>query len=168
MLATTGWQTDEHPSEQMTVADELEHVLFFVTDVLYRTVPPFYEDIESAVTRIYGEEGDDVQVPSLLHFGSWVGGDMDGNPNVNAKTIRETLARQRSLILDLYYKECVSIGAKLSQSDDRASFGQGMLDKIDEYRDVFPKAYHAVPRASPGHAVSSIFAPRTTAPAEHV
>lgn len=145
MLATTGWQTDEHPSERMTVADELEHVLFFVTDVLYRTIPPFYEDIESAIKRIYGEEGDDVEVPSLLHFGSWVGGDMDGNPNVNAKTIRETLARQRSLILDLYYKECASIAAKLSQSSERASFGQEMLDRIEEYRGVFQNAYHAVP-----------------------
>jgi phosphoenolpyruvate carboxylase len=145
LLATTGWQTDEHPSEQMTVADELEHVLFFVTDVLYRAIPPFYEDIESAVERIFGEEGKQVEIPNLLHFGSWVGGDMDGNPNVNAKTIRETLARQRSLILDLYYNECASIGAKLSQSTERASFSKAMLDRIDEYRGVFPNAYHAVP-----------------------
>jgi phosphoenolpyruvate carboxylase len=145
LLATTGWQTDEHPSEQMTVADELEHVLFFLTDVLYRAIPPFYEDIESAIKRIYGEEGDSVKVPSILHFGSWVGGDMDGNPNVNAKTIRETLARQRSLILDLYFKECGSIAAKLSQSAERAGFGQEMLDRIEEYRGVFPNAYHAVP-----------------------
>ncbi len=145
LLATTGWQTDEHPSEQMTVADELEHVLFFVTDVLYRAIPPFYEDIETAIERIYGEDGKNVEIPNVLQFGSWVGGDMDGNPNVNAKTIRETLARQRSLILDLYYKECAAIGAKLSQSAERASFGQAMLDRIDEYRGVFPNAYHAVP-----------------------
>jgi phosphoenolpyruvate carboxylase len=145
LLATTGWQTDEHPSEQMTVADELEHVLFFVTDVLYRAIPPFYEDIESAIKRIYGEEGKNIQTPSILRFGSWVGGDMDGNPNVNAKTIRATLARQRSLILDLYYKECASIAAKLSQSTDRVGFGKAMLDRIEEYRGVFPNAYHAVP-----------------------
>jgi phosphoenolpyruvate carboxylase len=145
LLVTTGWQTDEHPTEEMTVADELEHVLFFVTDVLYRSVPPFYEDIESAIERIYGDEGTDVEVPGMLRFGSWVGGDMDGNPNVNAKTIRETLARQRSLILDLYFKECAAISAKLSQSSPRASFSQGMLDKIEEYRGVFPNAYHAVP-----------------------
>ena len=145
LLATTGWQTDEHPSEQMTVADELEHVLFFVTDVLYRAIPPFYENIDSAIHRIYGEEGDAIEVPNVLHFGSWVGGDMDGNPNVNAKTIRATLARQRSLILDLYYNECVAIGTKLSQSAKRTSFSQGVLDKIDEYRGVFPNAYHVVP-----------------------
>ena len=103
LLATTGWQTAEHPSEQMTVADELEHVLFFVTDVLYRSMPPFYEDLRSAIGRIYGDEGKHVEIPNLVNFGSWVGGDMDGNPNVNAKTIRATMARQRALILDLYY-----------------------------------------------------------------
>jgi len=145
LLATTGWQTSEHPSEQMTVADELEHVLFFITDVLYRAVPPFYEDMRAAVDRIYQEDSGKLELPNLLRFSSWVGGDMDGNPYVNAKTIRATLARQRSLILDLYYNECAAISAKLSQSVDRAEFGQEMLDKIDEYQGVFPNAYHAVP-----------------------
>ena len=145
LLATTGWQTAEHPSEQMTVADELEHVLFFITDVLYRAMPPFYQDIRSAVDRIYGDDAKKLEIPNIVNFGSWVGGDMDGNPNVNAKTIRATLARQRSLILDLYFNECAAIAAKLSQSADCATFGQGMLDKIEEYRGIFPNAYHAVP-----------------------
>ncbi len=145
LLITTGWQTDEHPSEQMTVADELEHVLFFITDVLYRAMPPFYEDIEHAVSRIYGEEGAAMEIPVLVKFASWVGGDMDGNPNVNAKTIRATLARQRSLILDLYYKECASIAAKLSQTVDNIEFDAAITAKVDEYRSVFQQAYHAVP-----------------------
>ena len=145
LLATTGWQTAEHPAEQMTVADELEHVLFFITDVLYRAMPPFYEDIRTAVDRIYGDDAKRLEIPNIVNFASWVGGDMDGNPNVNAKTIRATLARQRSLILDLYFNECAAIAAKLSQSYDCADFGQGMLDKIEEYRGIFPNAYHAVP-----------------------
>ena len=145
LLATTGWQTSEHPSERMTVADALEHVLFFITDVLYRAVPPIFADLRVAIERIYGEEGGRVELPNLLRFSSWVGGDMDGNPNVNAKTIRATLARQRSLILDLYFNECGKISAKLSQSNDRAAFSQAMLDKIEEYTGIFPNAYHAVP-----------------------
>ena len=145
LLITTGWQTDEHPSEQMTVADELEHVLFFVTDVLYRAMPPFYEDIELAIERIYGHEAQGFQVPNIVNFASWVGGDMDGNPNVNAKTIRETLARQRSLVLDLYYNECAAISAKLSQSTERTTFKKELLEKIDEYHHVFQNAYHTVP-----------------------
>jgi phosphoenolpyruvate carboxylase len=145
LLITTGWQTDEHPSEQMTVADELEHVLFFITDVLYRAMPPFYEDIENAVSRIYGEEGAAMEIPVLAKFASWVGGDMDGNPNVSAKTIRATLARQRSLILDLYFKECATIAAKLSQTVENIGFDAAITAKIHEYRSVFQQAYHAVP-----------------------
>lgn len=142
---TTGWQTDENPSEQMTVADELEHVLFFLTDVLYRAMPPFYEDIENAAKRVYGEEGEQLQVPEMIRFASWVGGDMDGNPNVNAKTIRSTLARQRSLILDLYYRECAGLSAKLSQSTRRIGVDEAIHGKIEQYRGMFQNAYHAVP-----------------------
>jgi len=40
---TAGWQTEDHPREKLTVADEREHVLFYLTDILYRVVPPFYE-----------------------------------------------------------------------------------------------------------------------------
>jgi len=145
LLITTGWQTDEHPSEQMTVADELEHILFFMTDVLYRATPPFYEDIKMALSRIYGKDGEKITLPSILRYGSWVGGDMDGNPNVNAKTIRATLARQRSLILDLYFNECATISAKLSQTTERVEFSDEITAKIDEYRGVFQNAYHAVP-----------------------
>ncbi len=142
---TTGWQTNEHPSEQMTVEDELEHVLFFVTDVLYRAMPPFYEDFENAALRIYGAEAHNLKVPSIMRFASWVGGDMDGNPNVNAKTIRSTMARQRSLVLDLYYRECAGLSSKLSQSGDRVGISQAVLDKIEEYKPAFQNAYHAVP-----------------------
>jgi phosphoenolpyruvate carboxylase len=142
---TTGWQTDEHPSEQMTVADELEHVLFFMTDVLYRAMPPFYEDIENAIGRVYGVEAQKVRIPGIVRFASWVGGDMDGNPNVNAKTIRSTLVRQRSLILDLYYRECASISAKLSQTVSRIGVDDRIQQRIDHYRGMFQNAYHAVP-----------------------
>jgi len=141
---TTGWQTDENPSERMTVADELEHVLFFMTDVLYKAIPPFYEDIENAAARVYGA-GQELQIPDMIRFASWVGGDMDGNPNVNAKTIRSTLARHRSLILDLYHRECRGLSAKLSQSGRRIDIDPIIFDKIDHYHGMFQTAYHAVP-----------------------
>ncbi|MGB5245791.1 MAG: phosphoenolpyruvate carboxylase [Woeseia sp.] len=142
---TTGWQTAEHPSEQMTVADELEHVLFFVTDVLYRAIAPFYEDIEDALERVYGDDSKAVKIPNIVRFASWVGGDMDGNPNVNAKTIRSTMARQRSLVLDLYYRECAGLSAKLSQSKQRVNINDDVLQRVEEYRSEYQNAYHSVP-----------------------
>ena len=142
---TTTWQTDEHPSERMSVADELEHVLFFLTDVLYRVVPALYENIEDAIDGAFGETDERFDVPTLLRFASWVGGDMDGNPNVSSKTIRSTLARQRSLILNLYFEECAALSAKLSQTANRTTIAAEIHHKIEEYRQHFPDAMHAVP-----------------------
>ncbi len=142
---TSIWQTEEHPSESMTVADELEHVLFFMTDVLYRVMPPFYETLEDAMTSTFGEDAADIEIPDVVQFASWVGGDMDGNPYVGAKTIRETLARQRSLILDLYYRECGRLSGKLSQTTSRVGVAPAIPDRIEVYRGHFPHAWHAVP-----------------------
>ena len=50
MEMTTGWQTSEYPMEGIRLRDEAEHVLFFLTDVLYRMIPPFYESLEGALT----------------------------------------------------------------------------------------------------------------------
>jgi phosphoenolpyruvate carboxylase len=90
---TSIWQTEEHPREGLTVVDEREHVLFYLIDILYRVVPLFYEEIEAALAQAFSVEVEQLDVPSILHFGSWVGGDMDGNPDVHGKTIRETLHR---------------------------------------------------------------------------
>ncbi|MEN7342416.1 MAG: phosphoenolpyruvate carboxylase [Pseudomonadota bacterium] len=142
---TSGWQTVEHPSESMTVADELEHVLFFLTDVLYRVIPPFYENILDALQEVYDADTTDVMLPTLIRFASWVGGDMDGNPNVGAKTIRTTLSRQRSLILDLYYRECATVAGKLSQCLGRVGFDPRIDEKIQSYRQHFSKAWGEIP-----------------------
>src|SRR5690606_33579367 len=97
---TTAWQTEDHPRERLTVADEREHALFYLTEILYRVVPAFYEEIALALERLYGVAADSLSIPAVVTFGTWVGGDMDGSPDVHAKTIRETLARQRQVIVN--------------------------------------------------------------------
>jgi len=145
MEMTTGWQTEEHPGSRLTVGDEAEHVLFFLTDIIYRMIPPFYEELEHAFSAAFPEGGTRTKVPTILRFGSWVGGDMDGNPNVTAKSIRESLARQRSLILDLYYKECGRLAEKLSQCDTRVDVSEEVLQRAALYARHFSKDAHSVP-----------------------
>src|SRR5882724_7596590 len=118
---TAGWQTEDHPREKLTVADEREHVLFYLTDLLYRVVPPFYEEIALALEKVYGVAAESVELPTLLTFGTWVGGDMDGSPDVHAKTIRETLARQQQVIVNVYFRETQKLVERLSQSASRIS-----------------------------------------------
>ena len=59
--------------------------------------------------------------------------------SIGAETIRATLARQRSLILDLYYNECSAISEKLSQTTNRAHFNDAVLERIEEYRGVLAR-----------------------------
>ncbi|MEM9173007.1 MAG: phosphoenolpyruvate carboxylase [Pseudomonadota bacterium] len=142
---TSGWQTDEHPSDSMTVADELEHVVFFLTDVLYRVIPPFYENLVEALAEVYDESVSSAALSTIIRFASWVGGDMDGNPNVGSKTIRNTLTRQRNLVLDLYFRECATVAGKLSQCRDRVEVDSKVDARIDMYREHFSKAWGDIP-----------------------
>ncbi|HJR70041.1 MAG TPA: phosphoenolpyruvate carboxylase, partial [Gammaproteobacteria bacterium] len=140
---TTGWQTVESLDEGIRLRDEAEHVLFFLTDVLYRMVPAFYESLESALAGAFPERG--VRVPAILQFGTWVGGDMDGNPHVTAKSIRQTLARQRSLVLDLYYRECSELAQHLSQGSARVGVSEELARRTQLYAGHFPEAAASLP-----------------------
>ena len=139
---TATWQTDPQPSARPTVMDELENVLFYLTDVVYRIVPPFSEELEHAVHKHYQIE---VPAHAWLRFGSWVGGDMDGNPNAGAETLRAALARQRDLVLDRYAREAVQLARRLSQSGARTGVSDAVRDRIATYSARFPQALAAIP-----------------------
>lgn len=143
---TSAWQTEEHPGERPTVADEREQVLFYVTNVLYQVVPSLYEVLEEA----YGETfpGGRLSESVLLRVGSWVGGDMDGNPNVDASTIRATLARHRSLILDRYVPELKALSRHLTQSASRVGWSSEVDERIERYASMVPEAMERLPRRS--------------------
>ena len=142
---TTGWQTSEYPVQGIRLRDEAEHVLFFLTDVLYRMIPPFYESFEGALAGAFPEHGGRIRVPPVLRFCSWVGGDMDGNPNVTAKSIRETLGRQRALVLDLYYQESQELARHLSQDASRIGVSEELTQQSRLYAGHFPEAANSMP-----------------------
>jgi phosphoenolpyruvate carboxylase len=142
---TSIWQTEEHPREGLTVVDEREHVLFYLIDILYRVVPLFYEEIEAALAHAYSVPADTLDVPNILRFGSWVGGDMDGNADVNGKTIRETLQRHQQLIVSTYFSECGQLAESLSQSAYRVAVSAELAARIDAYTAILPGAKALAP-----------------------
>ena len=145
MDITAGWQTEEHPREHVGVGDEAEHILFFLTDILYRIIPPFYEQLAGTVREAFPALDGPPDLPTLVRFGSWAGGDMDGNPEVTAKTIRETLARQKALVLNLYHRECGSLARLLSQSGSRIDVAEALRARSAFYAGHFPHAARAIP-----------------------
>jgi len=142
---TTAWQTEELPRERLTVGDEREQVLFYLAEVLYRVVPAFYEEITQALEKHYGVAADSIDLPAILRFGSWVGGDMDGNPDVHAKTIRETLARHQQVILNSYFEDCRKLSQRLSQSAGRIAVSAELTQRMEDYMTLAPSARSVTP-----------------------
>ncbi len=142
---TSGWQTADNSRERLTLADEREHVLFFIVEILYQIVPIFYEEIEAALLKHYGPAAEEIELPEILRFGSWVGGDMDGNPDVHAKSIRETVARHQKLIVNNYFLECQSLQEALSQSATRVGISAALQARIEHYLVLLPAANTLTP-----------------------
>lgn len=132
---TAAWQTAENPPTRPTVADELEHVGFYLSEVIYRVLPVFHEALDEAIQSVYGTR---LPLPRALAFGSWVGGDMDGNPNVGAATIEATLTRQREIVIGAYRRDLVRLASLLSQSAERAGIDPAVHERIAHYRARFP------------------------------
>ena len=132
---TSAWQTSEMPNEKPSVRDEMEHVGFYLSEVLYRVLPTFQEALEEAVVGAYGECP---PLPNVLRFSTWVGGDMDGNPNVGATTILDTLNAQREMVLNAYRRDVTGLRTVLTQSTARIAVDDEVLQRIEEYRELLP------------------------------
>ncbi len=137
---TTAWQTEELPRKQLTVGDEREQIVFYLVEILYRVVPSFYEEIALALAKVFGVPAESIELPCILRFGSWVGGDMDGHPDVHARTIRETFARHQHILLSAYIGECQKLAERLSQGERRTSVSTELTQRIEEYTRLAPGA----------------------------
>ena len=146
MALTSAWQTADSSPVRPGVEDEREHVGFYLTEVLYRVMPVFYETLEHALGESFGIA---TELPRLLRFGTWVGGDMDGNPNVDAGTIRGTLDAQRRAILDKYLAELQQLTRILTQTSGLVAVSADVLEQVERYRALLPQAAAAI---RPRHA----------------
>ena len=136
LALSAGWQTADAANERPTVQDEMDHVSYFLADVLYPMLPVFYEVFDD----VLGELGPVPPLPALLRFGTWVGGDMDGNPNVGADTVRAALVAQRAQILAAYRREIAQLERLLSQSTSRVAVDAAVLARLEDYRARLPRA----------------------------
>ena len=102
------WQTRMLRTTRLAVADEIENALSYYRSTFLPQIPRLYRDLERALP---GHE-----LASFLRMGQWIGGDRDGNPNVDATTLRTALARQAEIALRHYLTEVHELGTELSMS----------------------------------------------------
>ncbi len=101
------WQTRVLRTEKLTVRDEIENALSYYTSTFLTEIPRLYADLEEQLGR---------PVASFFRMGNWIGGDRDGNPNVNAGTLDWAVKRYGETVLRHYLIECHKLGAELSMS----------------------------------------------------
>ena len=130
---TAIWQTRREHEVAPTVADEQDAVQFFLLDVIYQVIPAFYGALSDAMTVAWGDSSALPVPPKVLGFGSWVGGDMDGNPNVDGTTLLEALERQRQGILEAYRREVRELYGLLSQSGLRVTVSADLDARLAQF-----------------------------------
>ena len=138
----TLWQTRMLRYEKLTVADEIENALSYYRITFLREVPALYDDIEEEIAVHYGGAAQDAAAAlgdaSYLQMGSWIGGDRDGNPNVNADTMTRALVRHATTIFDFYLDEVHALGAELSTSTLLVPASDALLALADASPDHSP------------------------------
>ncbi|OUS72479.1 phosphoenolpyruvate carboxylase [Paenibacillus sp. MY03] len=127
------WQTDELRDRKPTVIDEVRNGLYYFDETLFEVLPSVYEELERCLTKYYPEEH--WHVPAYLRFGSWIGGDRDGNPSVKAKVTWETLQLHRQLAISKYEEKIHSLMDLLSFSTNLVEVSEELKDSIRSDRE---------------------------------
>ena len=129
------WKTDEVRTRKLGVADEIDAGLFYFSLSLFQATARVYRNFERSLSDVYGEEvARHIRVPSFLCFGSWIGGDRDGNPNVTSETTVLALRLQTQTILQEYSRRLDELRGQLSHSDGLCELSAAFLDSLETDR----------------------------------
>ncbi|HMQ12731.1 MAG TPA: phosphoenolpyruvate carboxylase, partial [Candidatus Competibacter phosphatis] len=114
----TLWKTDEVRSFKPQVRDEIKNGLYYFHESIFQAVPMLYRNLERGLNAVYGDEGGKaaVRIPCLLRFGSWIGGDRDGNPFVTPETTALAIRLQAQDILREYLRRVEELNHHLTYS----------------------------------------------------
>jgi phosphoenolpyruvate carboxylase len=138
------WQTNEVREKRPEVADEIKLGLSYFQRGIYQAVAMEYRHIENAVSRAYGEDSNGnpvVKPPSFIKFGSWIGGDRDGNPYVTSETTANALRMHAEEILREYCARVLDLTQSLTHSSRWCEPNQAFMESLLEDESKGIKAF---------------------------
>lgn len=131
------WKTDEVRVHRPRVEDEIKNGLFYFRETLFDTVPRLHRNLERAVRSAYGSAAG-VKVPPLLRFGSWIGGDRDGNPFVTFDVTCLGLRLQSREILRHYRRRLEQLSLELTHSSTLITPSDEFTQSLEADGDIMP------------------------------
>jgi phosphoenolpyruvate carboxylase len=144
------WKTDEVRVNKPSVEDEIRNGLYFFHESLFEAVPQTYRYLEKSIHRVY-QSGSDASEPAitipggLIHFGSWIGGDRDGNPFVKPATTVLALRMQMREILSVYVQRIGELSRRLTHSSMLYRFSGSFMESEKADEQQFPEAVQDLP-----------------------
>jgi phosphoenolpyruvate carboxylase len=130
---TSLWQTDEVRSRRPTVYDEVKMGLDYYDVSIFATLPSLYREISEALRAAYGLEIEPHELPLVLHFGSWIGGDRDGNPFVTPEVTRDAIRLARGHLLLHYQQQLDFLIDLLTTSAQQRAVSPLLLERLRAY-----------------------------------
>ncbi len=130
------WQTDEVRRVHLHVLDEVKNGLYYFETGIIELIPQLCRELESALQHYYPEHHWDV--PAFLRFGSWIGGDRDGNPNVTPQITIESIRLMQLTALDHYRCAIEELSSRLSQSTRQITISAELVDSLEQDAMQFP------------------------------
>ena len=149
---TALWQTDDVRDARPTVLDEVRMGLDYYEASIFATIPTLYTEIASALDAEFpqGKRTETAELPVVVSFGSWIGGDRDGNPFVTADTTRQALMMAQRLLTRFYLAQLKNIFEQLASSTHQAGISTALSQRLEEsiaelYSDGYTVASGRVP-----------------------
>jgi phosphoenolpyruvate carboxylase len=142
------WQTDDVRSARPTVCDEIRMALDYYESSLFDTLPVLYSEVASALAAEYpaniatNSVTNICGLPQLIQFGSWIGGDRDGNPFVTPQATREALAMAHSLVMTHYRRRLQNIFEQLASSTQQVPVSTELTALLERYLTQLRTAGH--------------------------
>ena len=130
---TSLWQTDEVRSHRPAVQDEIKLGLDYYDIAIFETLPQLFEEIAAALHDEYQLDVEPNALPQVVRFGSWIGGDRDGNPNVTPAVTLEAITMARRKLLSHYCARVQLIVDLLTPSAQRVELTTALQEKLQAY-----------------------------------
>jgi len=124
------WQTDELRTHKPTVADEVQSGLYYFDNTLFDMLPKLHDELEANLAEQYPDAEWDV--PNFLSFGSWIGGDRDGNPFVTHDVTWNTMIQQRDLVLKKYLAVLMDLQHRYSHATTRVKVDDAFITRLEQ------------------------------------
>jgi phosphoenolpyruvate carboxylase len=137
---TSLWQTDEVRQTKPTVDDEIRMGLRYFRLALFETLRRLYAEIAESVGEVYGTVLDPAELSNVVNFGSWIGGDRDGNPLVKPESVKDAVELARTIILSQYIRDVEFLSDCLSSSLQQVGASSEILARLAQFKGQLPDA----------------------------